>query len=47
MSTPPGILLARALHFLEMASLQLTSGATTDAAQSIDRAVELLERMEN
>lgn len=43
MSTPPDVLIARALHFLELAQLQLKNGASADASMSIATAVKCLE----
>lgn len=45
-NTPSGVLIARAIHFLELAQLQLTAEHFVDASASIATAVENLERVE-
>lgn len=41
--TPRDLLLARALHFMELGLLQLKNGAHTDAALSFETAKACLE----
>lgn len=46
MNPPNSVLVARALHFLELARLQLENGAPIDAAMSMSTAVANLRKVE-
>lgn len=46
MNAPNPVLIARALHFLELAKLQLENGNPEDAGLSITTAVEYLRKVE-
>lgn len=47
MSTPREVLIARAIHFLELGLLQLKNGAPVDAALSFETSKALLEEVQS